>query len=126
MCAARQALDPSSAARTAGAVRRFNHSSIRGVFMLGSDPIADQVGDVVVINRPALPWGFGGNASAAAAALSALPRGSVTYAYMNMKSDPAIADAVAEALAPHVRLLGHRELIRVARVRLGYHYGGER
>ena len=45
--------------------------------MLGSDPIADMIGDVVVINNPPIAWGFD-NASAAAA-IDALPRGTVTY-----------------------------------------------
>ena len=86
--------------------------------MLASDPIDDTVGDVVVINRPAVPWGYS-NASAAAATLSALPRGSVTYVYATMKSDPSLTDALAAKLAPHVTLLGHRELLHVARMKHG-------
>ena len=105
-----------SRARTTAAVRMYNNSTIRGVFTLASDPIDDVVGDVAVINHPAIPWGFT-NASAAAATLSQLPGGSVTYVYANMKADPALADDLADALAPHVVLLGHRELLRVARMR---------
>lgn len=86
--------------------------------MLGSDPIDDTVGDVMIINHPAVPWGYT-NASAAAATLSALPPGSLTYVYANMKADPALSDALAAALAPHVVLLGHRELLRVARMKAG-------
>ena len=101
--------------RSTAAVRMYNHSAIRGVFMLGSDPIDDVVGDVVVINHPPIPWGFT-NASAAAATLNQLPKGSITYVYANMKADPALVDELAAALEPHVMLLGHRTLIRVARM----------
>ena len=34
-----------------------------------------------------------------------------------MKQDPALVDALAARVAPHVRLLGHRELIKVARMK---------
>ena len=74
-----QAMDPASRAATTRAVGYLNGSAVRGVFMLGSDPIADTVGDVVVINKPALPWGFT-NASAAAHTLNSLPSGTVTCA----------------------------------------------
>ena len=49
-------IDPDTTQRTTAAVSKYNNSAIRGVFMLGSDPIKDTVGDVVVINHPALPW----------------------------------------------------------------------
>ena len=75
-----QSMDPKSKRRTADFVSRYNGSKVRGVFMLGSDPIADQVGDVVVINRPAIPWGFK-NASAAAAVLNQLTPGTITCAH---------------------------------------------
>ena len=88
---------------------------MRSQLDVASDPIDDVVGDVAVVNHPAIPWGFT-NASAAAATLSQLPGGSVTYVYANMKADPALADDLADALAPHVVLLGHRELLRVARM----------
>lgn len=86
--------------------------------MLGSDPIDDTVGDVIVINKPALPWGFA-NVSAAAATLHALPPGTLTYAYTNMKSDPSLLDELASRLEERVVLLGHRELLRVARMAHG-------
>ena len=69
----------------------------------------------MVINHPPIPWGFT-NASAAAATLNQLPKGSITYVYANMKADPALVDELAAALEPHVMLLGHRTLIRVARM----------
>ena len=108
-------MDPATTQRTTDAIRMLNGSAVRGVFMIGSDPIADMVGDVVVINKPALPWGWE-NTTAAAAVLNGLDRGTITYAYMNMKSDPKRVDELAALLQPHVRLLGHRELIRVARL----------
>ena len=74
---------------------------------------------MIVINRPALPWGFD-NASAAAATLNSLERGTITYVYTNMKADPTLVDEMAHRLEPHVLLLGHRELIRVARMRHAY------
>jgi hypothetical protein len=109
-------MDPMTTQRTTDAVAMYNGTAIRGVFMIGSDPIADAVGDVVVINHPALPWGWD-NATAAASTLNALPRGTVTYVYANMKADPQAADALATRLEPHVKLLGHRELMRVARMK---------
>lgn len=109
-------MDPSTTRRTTAAVAMYNGSAIRGVFMLGSDPIADTVGDVVVINHPALPWGWE-NATAAAKTLNGLPRGTITYVYANMKADIAAPDALAAALESHVKLLGHRELIRVAQMK---------
>ena len=111
-------LDPESRQRTERAVGMYNGTAVRGVFMLGSDPIADHIGDVVVVNAPAIPWGFT-NATAAARTLNELPRGSVTYVYATMKADPALVDAMAAQLAPHVTLLGHRALLHVARLKLG-------
>ena len=108
-------MDPATTRRTTEAVRMFNGSAVRGLFMIGSDPIDDMVGDVVVINKPALPWGWQ-NTTAAAAVLNGLAKGTITYAYMNMKSDPKRADELAAQLEPHVVLLGHRELLRVARM----------
>ena len=113
-----QALDPSSRLRTQRAIAMYNQTAVRGVFMLGSDPVDDVVGDVMVINKPALPWGFA-NATSAAATLNALPQGTITYAYVNMKADPELVDELALALQPHVKLLGYRELIRVARLARG-------
>jgi hypothetical protein len=113
-----QALDKKSRERTEAAVALYNGSAIRGAFMLGSDPIDDVVGDVMVVNKPALPWGFE-NASMAAATLNALKRGTITYVYTNMKTDPTLVDEMARQLEPHVVLLGHRELIRVAQMRHG-------
>lgn len=111
-------IDPDTTQRTTAAVSKYNNSAIRGVFMLGSDPIKDTVGDVVVINHPALPWGWD-NATAAAHALNSLERGTVSYVYMNMKADPQAADTLSANLAPHVTLLGYRELIRVAQMKAG-------
>ena len=106
---------PYSRERTEAAVALYNGTAIRGAFMLGSNPIANMIGDVVAVNKPALPWGFQ-NASAAAIKLNELPLGSITYVYFNMKADPSLVDELAARLEPRVVLLGHRELIRVARL----------
>ena len=113
-----ESLDPDSPARAEAAISLYNGSGvIKGAFMLGSVPVADQVGDVSVINQPALPWGFE-DPQAAAATLNALPDGTVTYAYTNLKADPALVDAMAEHLdAQRVVLLGYRELLHVARMK---------
>lgn len=109
-------LDARARARAVAAIRLYNGTAVRGAFALATNPLPDVVGDVTVVNRPALPWGFT-NASEAAAVLNALPRGTLSYAYQNMKADPASVDALAALLQPHVRLLGHRELLRLARLK---------
>ena len=88
--------------------------------MLGSDPLPPAgatptwVGDVAAF-KPCVQWG-GANASAVAAAIVAVPRGELSYAYLTLGYDTSVVDEVARliAAAPHVELVGYRELIEVA------------
>jgi len=113
------ALDPASPERAASAIALLNGTAVRGAFMLASVPLGSAVGDVAVINAPLVPWGFR-NASAAAATLGDAPRGTVSYVYQTLGTDPALIDELASRTAqqsPHVRFLGYRELIRVAHLK---------
>ena len=115
-----QFLDPATTARTAAILRRYDGTAVRGAFMLGSDPLPPAgatptwVGDVAAF-KPCVQWG-GANASAVAAAIVAVPRGELSYAYLTLGYDTSVVDEVARlvAAAPHVELVGYRELIEVA------------
>jgi len=67
--------------------------------------------------EPAFQWG-GANVSGMVDALAAQPRGSLSYGYLTLGTDTAVIDQIAAGVArqaPHVRLVGHRELIALAR-----------
>ena len=117
-------LDRGTTARTEAVLRRYAGSAVRGVFQLASDPLppANQTptwllraGAALPVFKPAVA--YTSNATAIAAALARQQPASLSYAYLTLGSDTALVDAVAAAVAtgaPHVRLVGYRELIALA------------
>jgi hypothetical protein len=131
-------MDNRTTARTVDILRRYNGSAIKGVMMLASDPIDGSsglkrsrtgraegvqggapvatspvfVGDVAVFN-PLIAWGFN-NASQAAAVVNSAPQGGLYYVYQNLGSDMHLVEQLGQLAAPHVRFLGHREMIALA------------
>eukprot|EP01116_Phalansterium_solitarium_P019838 TRINITY_DN5688_c0_g1_i1.p1 TRINITY_DN5688_c0_g1~~TRINITY_DN5688_c0_g1_i1.p1 ORF type:complete len:564 (+),score=183.55 TRINITY_DN5688_c0_g1_i1:211-1902(+) len=78
--------------------------------------------DSVVGFKPALNWQEGspgggnpGNATVIAGLLSALPRGTVTYAYVIQNTNLTSVFEMVDQLEPHVRLVGYEQLVDVAR-----------
>ena len=113
-----QSMDPEHAAAHAeAALALYNGSAIRGAFLLGSVGLrAAAVGDVTVIGSPIVPWGFS-DPVATAALLGRAPRGTLTYVYQTLGTDPKLVDELATQLPSHVRLVGHRTLLQIARAR---------
>ena len=75
-----------------------------------------RVRDYQSVFKPALQF-CGNNATQSVDALAAQPLGSLSYVYLTLGSDTAIVDEVAVAAAkaaPHMRLVGYRELIDLA------------
>ena len=122
-------LDPRTTQRTESLLRRYVGTAVRGVFQLASDPLPLRresptfLHDVTDPYLPPLPvfkpsYQYGSpNATAIAAALSAQRAGSLSYAYLSLGYDTSLVDAVAASLvrsAPHVKLVGYRELIALA------------
>ncbi len=55
------------------------------------------------------------NATKAAAAINNVPPGSMVYVYLGLGSDMSVVDDIAKLTAPHIKLVGYRELIDLAR-----------
>lgn len=119
-------LDPKTTARTEAVLRRYLGSAVRGIFELASDPLPPKHTTPTYLRRPGLPplpvfkpsFCYGPpNATAVAVALAKQPPGSLSYAYLTLGSDTAVVDEIALAIksaAPHVVLVGYRELIALA------------
>ena len=102
--------------------RRYAGSAVRGIFQLGSDPEPPRdesptfLGGSLPVFKPSSQYSC--NATEIAHSLAAQRAGSLTYVYLTLGCDTALVDAVADAVAkaaPSVRLVGHRELIALAR-----------
>lgn len=48
-------------------------------------------------------------------AINKVPAGSMVYVYLGLGSDMRVVDAIAKLKAPHVELVGYRELIDLAK-----------
>ena len=112
-------LDNATTNRTIDLIRRYEGTAIRGVFQLASDPLGNKtisptfVGEIPVF-KPIYQYGPA-NATAAAAAINDVQPGSMNYIYFSLGYDMKLVDDVAALAAPHVELVGYREIIELAR-----------
>eukprot|EP01052_Picozoa_sp_SAG31_P009453 SAG31_NODE_496_length_14862_cov_9.280837_19_plen_473_part_00 len=126
-------LNNKTTSHTIDFIQRFNGTAIKGVFMLGSDPLMDDgkwpippedktksvfIGDVVAF-PPVYQYGPP-NATSAAAALNAVNPGELVYCYLGLGDDMRLIDQIAALKSEHVELVGYRELIDLARQREVY------
>ena len=118
-------LDNATTLRTYNYLKLFQGTAIKGAFMLGSDPLNHKwprqglydspkfVGSVATFK---VTYQYGSsNATAASMAINKVPPGSMVYIYLGLGSDMRVIDAIAELTAPHVELVGYRELIDLAK-----------